>query len=194
MKQKASHTNAGVKASRIVLAAMLFAALAMQGTSRSWAQPAVSQEYRVKAAFLYNFAKFVKWPPETFENTDAPLVLCVLGDDPFGSALDMLQGKSVRGRRLAIYRTHAIDGPPSCQLLYVAGSERARLQSILDQVRGRPVLTVSDLPDFTLHGGIIGFFTVQSRIRFAINPGAAVANGLKISSQLLKLARIRRQN
>jgi len=158
--------------------------------AKAWAGSDIAREYRIKAAFIYNFAKFVHWPDNAFPEKDSPLVLCIMGEDPFGDALDMLKGKTVRGRPLRILKVSQIAHLPTCHIVFVASSQHALLPGYLEKLRGRPILTVSDIPGFASLGGAIGFFMVNERIRFEINRKAAEVNGLQISSQLMKLARI----
>jgi hypothetical protein len=143
-------------------------------------------EYEVKAAFLYNFAKFVEWPDE---GSTRPLALCVLGDNPFGDALAALEGKRVRGRLLETRRDIYDDDTPGCHVLFINEIDKSRLVRILKRLQRLPVLTVSDGSAFVKNGGIIAFVSVDNRIQFEINLGAAQNARLKISSQLLKLAR-----
>jgi hypothetical protein len=157
------------------------------------AQPAPSAEYRIKAAFLFNFVQFVEWPESAFPNERAPLVICVAGTDPFGNALDqVIEGESVGKRRLIVRRTGNPEGLDTCHLLFVSRSEKARLGKVLDAVgSSTPVLTVSDIDGFVVRGGAIGLFLEHHRVRFEINPSNAQRRGLKLSSQLLDLGRIR---
>jgi YfiR/HmsC-like len=147
-------------------------------------------EYQVKAAFLYNFAKFVTWPPAA-ERADQPFVIGILGDDPFGDTLDqMIVDRAIRGRKVAVRRfTAAGDALAHCQLLFVSTSEADQLTAILKVAARANVLTVSDLDRFTERGGMIGFHIEDKRVRFDINVAAAESAGLAMSSQLLKLAR-----
>jgi len=145
-------------------------------------------EYPLKAAFLLNFARFVEWSGLPAAD-EASLALCILGRDPFGAALDLVEGKPVRSRRLVVKRIKAVADAPGCQVLFVSASERARLPEILAALGSAPVLTVSDQEDFVHAGGMIGFLTLDDRIRFDVNLAAAQRASLQLSSQLLKLAR-----
>lgn len=148
----------------------------------------INREYLIKAAILYNFAKFASWPEAVFSHPGAPLRICVLGEDPFGAALDSLHGKQVRNRPLAISRVGTIEEAPQCHILFVSASEEARLPTILDYVGRLPILTVADMGRFTNSGGIIALKEVDNRSRIEINIGAAEQAGLKLSSKLLRLA------
>jgi len=154
------------------------------------AQAQGSSEYAVKAAFLYNFAKFVEWPPGVFGNDGAPLVVGVVGDDPFGSALDQtIRGKSANGRQLIIRRFSWGQNLRECHILFISSSERKRLSQILDSLRGAGVLTVGETDHFNQQGGIINFVIEKGKVRFEINAGAAESSHLKLSSKLLALAK-----
>jgi hypothetical protein len=142
-------------------------------------------EYRVKAAFLFNFAKFVEWPePQT-----GPLAICILGKDPFGEALErVMEGKTVNQRRIVIRRTDDLAVARSCQVLFVSLSEAGRMVEVVKALRDASALSVSEIPRFCQSGGVIMFAMEGQRIRFHINSAAAVRANLKISSKLLQLA------
>ena len=147
-------------------------------------------EDQVKAAFLLNFARFVEWPAGAFSPGE-PLAICVVGPDPFHGELEALtRGERIGGREIAIRRPAGVTGLGDCHVLFVTRSERWRAGRMLASVSGAPVLTVSDLDEFTRLGGMIQLANEQQRIVFAINPGAAERAGLRISSRLLSLARI----
>lgn len=151
------------------------------------AQP--SDEYEVKAAFLYNFVKFVEWPPEAFHDRDAPIIIGVVGDDPFGSKIDqVINGKFANGRRMILKRFHNMKALTYCHMIFICSSERNNLRQILTAT-GAGVLTVGESDQFTQSGGIINFTIVESKVRFEINQRAAERAGLKISAKLLILGR-----
>ena len=151
---------------------------------------------KVKAAYLYNFTKFIQWPDTAFEDDKAPFVIGVLGDDPFGRILDdTVRGKkiaerSVKIRRLSWKEEEGRTSLRSCHILYISDSERYRLDDILAALEQRPVLVVSDVREFASDGGMIGFVLEQGRIIFEVNREALERAELKASSKLLKLARI----
>jgi hypothetical protein len=148
-------------------------------------------EYVVKAAFLYNFAKFVEWPPETFKTDKDPIRICVLGQDPFGRALgDVVGGKTVVGRALVITEISNVSQSIECQMLFVSSSERKRLRAIFAELRMRGVLTIGDTEGFATQGGIVNFKLEDGRVRLEINVEAAGQAKLRISSQVLNLAQI----
>lgn len=149
------------------------------------------QAGQVKAAFLFNFAKFVEWPPGTFANDQAAIILGFLERDPLAAALETLQGKVVHGRRLEIKRCRGPEDLKRCQIFFASASERAGLPQILGSLRNYPVLTVTDEVDnFAKLGGIINLIIVGDKIHFEICVDNARQSGLKISSQLLKLAKL----
>ena len=167
---------------RVVLLSLLLYAPAF-----SSAAALQSPEYRVKAAFMYNFSRFVHWPAAE-DGQAGNFTLCVLGHDPFGDALNSLAGKQVRDRELDIRR---IDDPAlidGCQLVFIGGDNSDKLNSIMARLGDHPVLTVSDIDGFTDNGGIIQFRLEDNKVRFSINIDAARQAGLSISSKLLSLA------
>ncbi len=155
------------------------------------AQLRPSSEYELKAAFLFNFAKFVDWPPSTFAGPDAPFLVCVLGTDPFGGALDnALRGKVIAEHSAGVARVKRVSDISGCQILFVAASESHLLPEVLAKIRGQYVLVIGETDDFASSGGAIQFTLEENRVRFFINPDAADRAGLRISSKLLALAKI----
>jgi len=158
---------------------------------QGWAQDVPTKEYEIKAAFLFNFVQFVKWPPAAFASPDAPLCIGILGPDPFAGALDdTIRGEAVNGHKLVLQRSNNIDDLRGCQMIFVARSEANDVGPILTAVNSGPILTVSEIDHFAQDGGDIGFYLSNGKVRFEINPEAARRVGLKISSQLLALGRI----
>ncbi len=147
-----------------------------------------AEEYAVKAAFLYNFAKFVDWPAAAFPDPNN-LKICVLGDDPFGGSLEAVAGEQVAGHKLNVMRTDSTSRLAGCQILFISRSEREHIKEILAAVKGSPVLTVGDTQQFADDGVIINFILEGSKVRFEINTGSADRAGIRISSKLLQLAR-----
>lgn len=146
-------------------------------------------EVQVKAAFVLNFARFVEWPAETVVPTNRPLVIGILGKDPFGKIMDdTVAGKTVDQRSISLRRGTSLREVEPCDVLFVAGSERDRLGGIIQRVKSKPLLTVSDIDGFIDKGGVIGLKRRQDTIRFDINLQAAESARLKVSSKLLKLA------
>lgn len=146
-------------------------------------------EYEVKAAFLLNFTKFIQWPSVAFESPDSPTTICILGDDPFGSALDQaVEGEVVNGRRLTVKRLQRAPTPKSCQVLFISKSENA-VTDLLASL-GMGVLTVSDRDGFLREGGMISFVIENRHVRFDISQRAAARASLTISARMLNVARI----
>lgn len=152
------------------------------------AQP---KEYQVKAVFLFNFAEFVEWPDSVFASPDAPFYVGVLGDDPFGAALDdAMRGEAIGNHKMSVQRSRQMAQLTNCQMIFVSKSEENHLPEILTAVGSRSVLLVGDVSGFARGGGEINFFLEGSKVKFEINPGAAQNCGLKFNAQLLSLGRI----
>lgn len=146
-------------------------------------------EYQVKAAYLFNFARFVKWPGNVPAIPSDTFPICVLGRDPFGPVLDStVAGESIDGKRVVVHRIASPREAFNCRVVYISSSEDSRLKSVLSGIQHPGVLTVSDMPNFHERGGMIHFVVHQSRVRFYINLAAASSAGLTISSELLKVA------
>jgi hypothetical protein len=170
-------------------AARLLTLLALCAPGATLAGPA--SEYQVKAVFVFNFSQFVSWPPEAFDASGAPLVIGVLGRDPFGPDLDaVVAGEHVGTRPLVVRRYHDVAEVRSCHILFIARSEAPQLDAVLKSLRGRGILTVSDIEDAARRGVMIDFVTENSRIRLQINESVARSSGLTISSKLLRPAQI----
>ncbi len=149
-----------------------------------------SREYLLKAAFLYNFAKFTSWPTEAISGAGKPVRLCILGKDPFGAALESIEGKNIQQRPLVTIRIARVSDAEECHIIFIGSSEQERLRGILDYLRELPILTIAEMSNFARVGGIIGLKTVEDRIRFDINVDAANEANLKFSYKLLQLADI----
>jgi hypothetical protein len=170
---------------RFLVAAALFCHQALAGLPAAPVAP-VSLEYEVKAAFLLNFTKFIEWPPSAFAGPEAPLVICIAGDDPFGHALDQIvEGEAVNGHRIAVERVRT-DQQKTCHVLYSANNRSASTPLMAG---GPGVLTVGEGDEFIRQGGIIGFVIENRHVRFAVNVKAAANAGLKVSSKLLSVAK-----
>jgi hypothetical protein len=149
-------------------------------------------EYDVKGAFLFHFARLTDWP-EAALPAGEPFIIAILGHDPFGAALDrMLEGQEAHGRPLQIHRSLTVaDLPERVNIVFISTSEQPYVATILSRFKGRPVLTVGEMDGFGDRGGIVNFLvTPDARVRFEVNVREAAASGLKMSSQVLKLARI----
>lgn len=174
------------------LCALVLLLLMMLPFVAALAQPGVSAtEYDLKAIFLFRFSQFVDWPPTSFTTAEAPFVIGVLGDDPFGARLDeAVRGERVNSRAVVVQRYRRLEDVGACQILFVAPSERSNFTAILASLQGRSILTVGDSEDFARSGGMIHFLTVDNKIRLRINLDAARAANLAISSKLLRTAEL----
>jgi hypothetical protein len=153
-----------------------------------YAQQSRQTEYQVKAAYLYNFGKFISWREEASSGENS-LFVCVLGQDPFGKTLDeVLTGASWDGKGVTAKRIRRIEDASECRVLFISSSEGEQMKNILAVAGKLPILTVSDAPEFARRGGAIGFVLSDNRVRFEVNLNAAHRAGLSLSSQLLKVA------
>ncbi|MGD1092918.1 MAG: YfiR family protein [Bryobacteraceae bacterium] len=151
----------------------------------------VADEYRVKATFLFNLAKFVEWPPQAFKSPSAPIVIGVLGKHPFGGALaHAVAGKTLGGRAFEVREVADAQQAASCQIVFVSSSERKRLRPLFTQIGNSAVLTVGETNNFAVDGGIINFKIDAGSVRLQINVEAARKQQLRISAKLLSLAEI----
>ncbi len=155
------------------------------------AQP-LPREYQLKAVFLNGFTKFIVWPNHVFVKTDTPLRICVLGEHPFGKALDIAVANTNRrrrkGRQIEVRYINMIEQIPGCHTLYVSKSERYQQAVILDYVVRYPVLTVSDIGHFVINGGMIQFYVRHNKVRFLIDPQTIRDAGLEAHGNLLRIA------
>jgi len=159
------------------------------------ADDAGSREFALKAAYIYNFVQFVEWPDVAFADAKAPIVVTVLGDNPFGTALEQAtRGKTVRGRDIAVRYAPDAAAARGSHVLFVAAPFAAQSAATLKAAGGPSVLTVSDAEGFCAAGGCIRFFAEDNRIRFEINPAAANRAGVKLQAKLLQLARLYKEN
>ncbi len=148
-------------------------------------------EYEIKAAFLFNFAHYVVWPPGSQPAAGAPIVIGVVGDDPFRGALDLIvKGETIDGHPLAVRHFAASADIAKCNMLFISRSESAHLRELLDRLKNHPVLTVSDCDRFAYSGGTIGLVIEEGKVRFQINVDRAKIAQLTISSKLLRPATI----
>ena len=153
------------------------------------ADAAERPEHEVKAAFLYNFGKYVRWPKDA-SGADDTFVIAILGADPFGAALDdIVRGNRIDNRPVTVRRVSKVGELEGCEVLYISASEAPRLRSILAALPQAPILTVSDVPQFVERGGMIGLVMANRRVQFEVNAEAAERAGLMLGSQLMRLAR-----
>jgi len=149
-----------------------------------------TRAYEIKAAFLYNFVKFVEWPESLMKQSRGIITVGIMGTGDFGNSFDVIAGRSVKDMKLSVRYFEKAEDIRACHLLFVSDSEKNRLRDILESVRGYPVLTVGDAEDFSTLGGIIRFYTENNKVRFEINISAASKADLKISAKLLEVAKI----
>ena len=172
-----------------VLRLVLIWMLGGSGVSGQTSAPAAPTEYQIKAAFVFNFAKFVEWPASAFLNTNSPIILGILGDNPFGDDLaNAVHNKKLNNRSLAVVHYLRPAEVTNCQLLFISNSEKENLAQIFNTLRDKSVLTVGEMDHFTEAGGMINFVQEGTKMRFQINEVAAKSAGLKISSKLMRLA------
>jgi hypothetical protein len=170
--------------SRLVVLALVLAL----GMASIQAQPKPT-EYDVKAAYLYNFAKFVQWPSDPARRDARTFDVCVIGGDPFGPVLDrVVAGGAINGRMVVARRVASAQEARSCHILFLGGMDDRQAIETLDMLRRADVLTVSDLPEFTRRGGMIQFVVQGARVRFEVNLDRARDTGLMLSSELLRVA------
>ena len=164
--------------SRVGILALLLGGLAAR---------AQALEYEVKGVFMYKFGDYVEWPAAAFEGPGTPFTIGILGDDPFDGTLDQIvQNRTIQGRRVTIKRFHRVDEVRGVQILYLGASERERWQKDLQELKGMTILTVSD--QARRPGAVITFVLQDKKVRFEIDQDAAGRSGLKLSSKLLSLA------
>jgi hypothetical protein len=176
------------KLARAVVAALLLGAALARAQPKPPSPPSPT-EYEVKAAFLYNFTRFVEWPPEGLRDPGAPFVIAIVGHDPFGAALDeTVAGKTAGGRPIEVRRVPRVEEARGAQIVFVSSSERSNIAAILKELDRPGILTVGDTDGFAMRGGAINFTMQARKVRFEINPAVTEQAGLKVSSQLLKLA------
>ncbi len=150
-----------------------------------------AKEYEIKAAFLFNLGAFVHWPDSTFANANAPFYICVLGEDPFGERLDVVAaGQKVSGHPVAIRRAQAVADTAECDMLFVSTSVQAQLPGILAHLKNQPVLTVGDMDNFAVQGGMVQFYPRDNKIRLMLAPEAFSNAGLQPSAHLMRIAQI----
>lgn len=164
-----------------------------QPSANAAEESAVQEEYVIKAFYLMNFCKYVSWPEESFETGDAPLMICILGRNPFGKGLAAFEEKNAKGHPFVVQFCDDVNAIPACHVLFVSKSMQDKWDDIIARTKSKPILTVGDMDGFAKHGGIINFFMHKDKIRFEINQKAAEAASVQISSQLLKLAKITNQ-
>lgn len=155
------------------------------------AQPMPSKETQIKAVFLYNFAQFAQWPAEAFTNPSAPVVIGILGVDPFGPFLDeIVKGEAIGGHPVEVRRFNNVSEAKSSHILFISKDLSDPLSTVIESLEDENIITVSDVNDFTRKGGMIRFFLESKKIRFEVNMTTYKRNGVVLSSRLLRLAEI----
>jgi YfiR/HmsC-like len=181
-------SNSGHNSVFLLSLLSLFLVSSFFNPSSLFAQGPHPTEPQVKAAYLYNFGKFVRWESDPSANTNEREI-CVFGKDPFGPVLDStVAGESIDGKKITVRRPANIQDAAQCNILFISSSEEGRIDQILAAARRSGTLTVSDIPHFAEHGGIIEFVMQQDKIRFEVNRRAAEQSHLALSSELLKVA------
>ncbi len=163
--------------------------VAISGLRAADAPAAISEEYQIKAVFLFNFAQFVDWPERSFSDRTSPLVIGVLGRDPFGVYLDdLVEGENVGNRPLVVRRFGRPEEIGDCHILFIGASETDSLETIFAHLKARSILTVGDVEAFCRRGGMVRFVTEGGKIRLRVYVEAARAHDLTISSKILSPA------
>jgi hypothetical protein len=188
VRKRISHIFPGLhlaRARRIAIALLLLFTIHVS------AETIQSREYHIKAVFLYNFSQFVEWPEEAFETPSSPFIIGILGEDPFKSVLDeTVAGEKVKDHPIIIQRYPTLQDLKSCHILFIGNKEAGNVKKIVDELKNKNILTVSDIPGFAEDGGMIRFIMHENKTKLQINPGMAKAAALNISSKLLRLADI----
>ena len=175
---------------RFVLAGVITVCLFGGSVSGAAAQEQRLGEYQVKAAFIYQFINFIDWPPSSNFNNSPSINLCIIGDDPFGRAIDDMRSETIKGKKPAIRRYASYEEARNCHIIFIPASEKYHAGQILKATRKSTALTVGDMEEFAGKGAIISFFIEENKVRFIINTEAAKRSGLKISAKLLKLSKV----
>jgi hypothetical protein len=166
----------------------LGALLSFQAQSAAGAE--VPREFQIKANWLLQFSYYVEWPPATLTSKEAPLVIGILGPDPFRQALEKLLEKKVGGREIKLVRFDSVEQLGDCHILYVNLPESREVQRALDVLRGKPILTISDRDEFSQQGGMINLLKYKNHLKPHINNAAARRAGLVIDPRLLTVSEI----
>ena len=175
---------------RAILAGLTVFLLLTVQVGPLWAAPETSREYTIKAGFVYNFTKFIQWPASVDASIESQgLQFCIAGKDRFGRALDgFAKALEENNKSLVIQKGVLPKSSTACHILFIDSSVSDQLEEYLKHVKGKPTLVVSDSPDFAERGVGINFVIRRNKTRFEINPYTVKESGIKISSELLKLA------
>jgi hypothetical protein len=170
-------------------------ACALLAVPITYAQNPKPTDYEVKAAYLYNFGRFVEWPAQVTTTRTDSFTICILGEDPFGRSLDVtLAGERIGNQKVAARRITSPRDSVDCRILFISSSEAKRLNKIIEALDKSAILTVSDIPQFSQGRGMIQFVLEGNRIRFEVNLTATQSAGLTLSSELLKVATVVRES
>ncbi|MEK8015696.1 MAG: YfiR family protein [Candidatus Parabeggiatoa sp.] len=148
------------------------------------------KEYQVKAVYLFNFSKFINWPASAFDNSRTPIRICVLGKNPFEDFDRLVKGKKVQKRRITVEHLSDYRQANRCHILFVSKSEKGNQAAILAYTQQYPILTVSDIRNFVVRGGMIQFYIRGRKVRFMIDPDTVQEAGIRASANLLRVAKI----
>lgn len=170
-----------------VITLLGFGLLPPHGVAAAFANDALSREHGIKAAFLYNFAKFIEWPAE-IETSQAPFVVCLLGRPAFSAAMHTIEGKSVRGKMLVVKDISGEAAFQDCQLMVFSDTYARQIEMYAPRTSSLAILTVADTPQFAGSGGAIGYYIEGDKVRFEINTEVTKNHGLSVSSRLLNVA------
>ena len=173
----------------LIICWLVVMACSFSARTTAFAQQSDPNEYQVKATYLYNFGKYVKWPGTLPASKGDSFPVCVFGQDPFGAILDStLAGETLDGKPVVLRRISKLQDAVDCRILFISSTEEKRLKEILAALGGGGVLTVSDMPGFTRRGGMIQFLLEGNKVRFEVNLASAENSKLVFSSELLKVA------
>lgn len=191
MKPKKRSAHLKITLSLIRSTILLLLSLVLICKATAYAEDRTS-EYKIKAAYLYNFTKFVSWPDTTLPGNTQPLNICVLGKNPFGSLLEPITHMKTQNKTITLEYIEDIRGleKKNCQILFISASEQGAALELLRKTAKMPILTVSDIADFAHHDGIIAFVVKEGKVRLEINLRAARKAGLTISAKLLEIATV----
>jgi hypothetical protein len=183
--------SASPQLKKVTLVWLVFMGVMVADTAQLPAQNRPTSSHQVKAVFLYNFAQFVEWPTSAFPEPDSPLVIGVLGDDPFHSLLDeIVKNEKINGHPMVVQRYSTVEDVKGCHILFINTKKANQLESVIETLGERNILTVGDGSTFTEHGGMIGFITENNKVRLQVNLDVVKESNLTISSKLLRLANI----
>jgi hypothetical protein len=182
-------SHIGIKVRTFKLGCMI--GLLFLGLPTSMSQQMITEEYQVKAVFLYNFSRFVEWPSSSYLTATSPFIIGILGDDPFGNYLEeTVRGETVKSHIMTIHHFQNINDIDNCHILFISYKDQDAIKRVLSSVQGKNILTVNESPNFARMGGMIQFYTENDKIKLMINSTSIKETQLQISSKLMSVARI----